>query len=60
LRDWQSIDGRKLGRGRLRDLAYEKVIIETEFGTTEELPVNRISEADLAYVSSQWGLPRNA
>lgn len=58
LRDWQSIDGRKLGRGRLRDLAYEKVIIETEFGTTEELPVTRISEADLAYVSAQWGLPK--
>jgi len=58
LRDWQSIDGRKLGRGRLRDLAYEKVIIETEFGTTEELPVTRISEADIAYVSAQWGLPK--
>lgn len=58
LRDWQSIDGRKLGRGRLRDLAYEKVIIETEFGTTEELPVSRISEADLAYISEQWGLPQ--
>ncbi len=57
-RDWQSIDGRKLGRGRLRDLAYEKVIIETEFGTTEEIPITRISEADLAYVSAQWGLPK--
>jgi hypothetical protein len=58
VRDWQSIDGRKLGRGRLRDLAYEKVIIETEFGTTEELPINRISEADLAYLSKNWGLPQ--
>lgn len=58
IRDWQSIDGRKLGRGRLRDLAYEKVVIETEFGTTEELPVTRISEADLAYISQQWGLPK--
>ena len=57
-RDWQSVDGRKLGRGRMRDLAYEKVIIETDFGTLEELPVNRLSEADLAYVSSQWGLPQ--
>ncbi len=57
IREWQSIDGRKLGRGRMRDLAYEKVVIETEFGTLEELPVNRLGEADLAYVSSQWGLP---
>ncbi len=58
LRDWQSIDGRKLGRGRLRDIAYEKLIIETEFGTNEEIQVNRISEADLAYVAAQWGLPK--
>lgn len=58
LRDWQSIDGRKLGRGRLRDIAYEKLIIETEFGTNEEIPVTRISEADLAYVAAQWGLPK--
>ncbi len=58
VRDWQSIDGRKLGRGRLKDLAYEKVVIETEFGTTEQLPINRISEADLAYLSKNWGLPQ--
>ncbi len=58
IRDWQSIDGRKLGRGRLTDLAYEKIVIETEFGTVEELPINRISEADLAYLSKNWGLPQ--
>lgn len=58
VRDWQSIDGRKLGRGRLVDLAYEKVVIETEFGTTEQIPINRISEADLAFLSKNWGLPQ--
>lgn len=58
VRDWMSVDGRKLGRGRLRDLAYERVVIETDFGTLEDFPVNRISEADLAYVSSNWGLPQ--
>lgn len=58
VRDWQSVDGRKLGRGRLRDLAYEKIVIETEFGTMEELPINRISEADLAFLSKNWGLPQ--
>jgi hypothetical protein len=58
VRDWQSVDGRKLGRGRLRDLAYEKVVIETEFGTLEELPIDRVSEADLAYLSKNWGLPQ--
>ena len=58
VRDWQSIDGRKLGRGRLRDLAYEKVVIETEFGTIEQLPMNRVSEADLEYLAKNWGLPQ--
>ncbi|MGV3485511.1 MAG: hypothetical protein ACO1RT_13930 [Planctomycetaceae bacterium] len=58
IRDWQSIEGRKLGRGRLRDLAYEKIVIETEHGTIEELPLNRVSEADLAYLSKNWGLPQ--
>jgi hypothetical protein len=58
VRDWMSVDGRKLGRGRLRDLAYERVVIETDFGTLEDFPVNRISEADLAYISDNWGLPQ--
>ncbi|TVQ00446.1 MAG: hypothetical protein EA381_07575 [Planctomycetaceae bacterium] len=57
VREWTSVDGRKLGRGRLHDMGYEKVIIETEFGTREELPISRIAEADLAYISEQWGLP---
>ncbi len=56
-RTWRSIDGRPLGTGRLDDLAYEKAIITTEFGSREELPLNRLSEADLAYISSNWGLP---
>lgn len=57
IRTWRSVDGRELGKGSFRDLAYEKVVIETAFGTTEELPVSRLSEADLAYVSESWGLP---
>lgn len=57
IRTWRTNDGRELGSGRLRDLAYEKAIIETEYGTTEEFPMNRLSEADLAYISDNWGLP---
>ena len=57
-RDWTSLDGKKLGRGRLRDLAYEKVLIETDFGTVEEFPVSALAEADLAYVTDQWELPK--
>jgi len=56
-RVWRSIDGRPLGTGRLEDLAYEKAIIVTEYGGREEIPLDRLSEADLAYVSQSWGLP---
>lgn len=58
VRDWTSLDGKKLGRGRLRDLAYEKALIETEFGTVEELPLAKLTEADLSYITEQWGLPQ--
>jgi hypothetical protein len=57
IRQWRSIDGRELAAGRLRDLAYEKAVIETQYGAVEELPINRLSEADLAYISENWGLP---
>lgn len=56
-RVWRSIDGRPLGTGRLEDLAYEKAVISTDFGSREELPLNRLSESDLAYISQNWGLP---
>ncbi|MGB7324901.1 MAG: hypothetical protein WBD31_08510, partial [Rubripirellula sp.] len=58
IRQWRHIDGTPLASGRLRELAYEKAIIETDFGTTEELQINRLSEADLAYISENWGLPK--
>ncbi len=58
LRTWRSIDGRELASGRLRDLAYENAVIETEYGSTEELPINRLSEADIAYITENWGLPK--
>tara|TARA_R110002073_G_scaffold29177_15_gene92146 strand:+ start:7065 stop:8999 length:1935 start_codon:yes stop_codon:yes gene_type:complete len=57
-RQWRTIDGRPLASGRLVDLAYEKAVIQTGHGTTEELSINRLSEADLAYISDNWGLPK--
>lgn len=57
-REWRSIDGRVLSAGRLRDLAYEKVVIETDQGSLIELAINKLSEADLAYVSENWQLPK--
>ncbi len=58
IRQWRNIDGTPMASGRLRDLAYEKAIVETDFGTEEELPINQLSEADLAYISENWGLPK--
>ncbi|TWU34973.1 hypothetical protein [Novipirellula artificiosorum] len=57
-RQWRSIDGRSLAKGRLVDLAYEKAVITTSYGTTEEVPINELSEPDLAYISENWGLPK--
>ncbi len=57
IRQWRNVAGTPLVSGRLKDLAYEKAIIETDFGTTEELQVNSLSEADLAYIADNWGLP---
>ncbi|QDT05865.1 hypothetical protein K227x_42700 [Rubripirellula lacrimiformis] len=57
IRQWRTVDGTPLAVGRMRDIAYENVLVETEFGTTEELPVNKLSEADLAYISENWRLP---
>lgn len=57
IRAWRAIDGAPIASGRLRDLAYEKAIIETATGTTEALPLDRLSEGDLAFIGEQWGLP---
>lgn len=57
IRQWRNMSGRPLATGSFRDYAYEKIVIETENGSTEELPVELLSEADLAYVSESWGVP---
>ena len=57
LRQWRTIDGRPLASGRLVDLAYEKAVIDTGDGREQELSINQLSEADLAYISENWGLP---
>lgn len=57
-RQWRSLDGELLGSGRLVDLAFENVIIESEDGQQLELSVAELSEPDLAYVTEAWGLPR--
>jgi hypothetical protein len=55
-RQWRTIDGAPLAEGALRDLAYEKVVLQSSDGTNE-IPIERLSEADLAYIAEVWGLP---
>lgn len=57
IRQWRSMEGHVMATGRLSDLSYEKVVIEAEHGGTEEIPLNRISEADLTYINEEWRLP---
>jgi hypothetical protein len=58
IRQWRNRDGEPMATGRLTDLAYEKAVIETEEGKLERLPINRLSEGDIAYITDNWGLPK--
>jgi hypothetical protein len=57
-RPWRDIDGKLIGNGKIRDLAYEDLVITMDDGQTMRLPLRRLSEPDLAYLSTAWGLPR--
>ena len=58
-RTWRNTAGVPLATGRFRDLAYEQVVIETEYGSTERLQLDRLSEADHAYIAKEWGIPNS-
>ncbi|KAA1258747.1 hypothetical protein LF1_12700 [Rubripirellula obstinata] len=58
VRQWRNMSGVPMTTGRLRDIAYEKVVVETEYGSTESIPIDQLSEGDLAYLSENWGLPQ--
>lgn len=57
-RDWTNLDGQRIATGRFVDLAYEKVVIENASGAREELSIHNVGESDLAYISDNWGLPK--
>ena len=57
-RDWTSPAGQVLGRGRLTDLAYEKAVVVGDDGNTQRIPIDRLGQEDLEYISENWGLPR--
>lgn len=58
VRPWTNLDGQVILRGRLLDLAYEQAIIETQDGQQQQVPIKYLSEGDLAYLSENWGLPK--
>ncbi len=57
-REWVSSKGEVLTNGRLVDLAYERAVVHGADGTVSRLALDRLSEGDLAYISENWGLPR--
>ena len=58
IRTWHDRNGNAIITGRLNDLAYEKAVIETTKGSKDTLPINQLSEGDIAYIAENWGLPK--
>ena len=58
IRTWHDRNGNAIATGRLNDLAYEKAVIKTNDGSKNALPINRLSEGDIAYIADNWGLPK--
>ena len=58
IRTWYDRNGNAIVTGRLNDLAYEKAVIETNDGSQDALPINQLSEGDIAYIADNWGLPK--
>ncbi|OUX51647.1 MAG: hypothetical protein CBE43_02975 [Rhodopirellula sp. TMED283] len=58
IRTWHDRNGNAIVTGRLNDLAYEKAVIETNDGSNDALPINQLSEGDIAYIAENWGLPK--
>ena len=58
IRTWHDRNGDAILTGRLRDLAYEKAVIQTASGSEDALPINQLSEGDIAYIAENWGLPK--
>ncbi|MCY2976323.1 MAG: hypothetical protein NTW52_16835 [Planctomycetota bacterium] len=57
LRPWYDASGRPLADGRLVDLEYDSIIIESSTGERLALSIRELSDADTIYVSESWGLP---
>lgn len=57
-RNWRSMNGDLLAEGEFVGLEFEKAIIKPRVGPEIQVPLARLSEPDLEYITEQWGLPR--
>ena len=57
IRSWLSYDGVVVAEGKLVDLRLGSVILEKADGTRTSYLLYKLSDADQAYVSENWGLP---
>ena len=56
-RPWIDYDGNVVAQGKLVDMRLGMVIIETSEGTRTKFLLDKLCDADKAYVSEKWGLP---
>lgn len=56
-RVWYNMDGDEVARGRLVDMGYGAVVIETDGGAKVNYLLSQLSEADHVYVAEAWGIP---
>jgi hypothetical protein len=57
VRQWYNADGQQFAEGRLVDIVYGSVVLETASGARTTYLLNKLSDADQVYVSESWGIP---
>jgi hypothetical protein len=56
-RSWRSREGEIVATGRLTALTNRRAVIESSDGSTQVVPFNELSDDDLCFLASWWGLP---
>jgi hypothetical protein len=57
IRTWYSITGEEITKGKLVDLVYGTVVLESEDGTRTTYLYRRLSDPDQVFVAEAWGIP---
>ncbi len=56
IRSWSDAGGRPLASGRMLDLRDDSVILDVN-GSKRSIPLNELSDSDIAYVGKSWNIP---